>query len=243
MSSIVLHALAAETVSGTGAAVDVTDGAARLAVAVNSISGAGATLTILLETSDDGGATWRVLATSDPISAVGFVDLNVASLKGKLRARWTIAGAGPSVSFAITGATAPVYASLEDLHRVGVSAETVSSYRTEAVDALIKRSSTAAGYIAGSGKWILPLTSWGEDLRLVVAELAGWDVLSVAVGYSPEDAANGNHRLRAEDALRWLRDVSEGRVQLDPLATVDSTPTVVETGVEVYTETSRGWGA
>lgn len=241
MSTVVLHALAAETASGTGSAVDVTDGAARLAVAVNAISGTGASLTVTIETSDDAGATWRTLATSDPITAVGFLDLNVASLKGKLRAKWTFVGT--SVTFAITGTTSPIFATLEDLHRVGVSDETISGYRNAAVEALIKRSSMAAGYIAGSGKWILPLTSWGEDLRLVVAELAGWDVLSVTVGYSPEDAANGNPRLRAEDALRWLRDVSDGRVQLDPLATVDSTPTVVETGVEVYTETSRGWGA
>lgn len=135
----------------------------------------------------------------------------------------------------------PRYAERADLAEVGLSSALTADVSTALLDATLdKRSKFADGYLAASGRYTLPLTAWGDDLRLAVCQLAAWDVLTAVVGFNPEDASNSNWRDRRDEALAWLRDVAAGKVI--PADVVDSSPDVVEAGgVTAASLPLRGW--
>lgn len=135
------------------------------------------------------------------------------------------------------------YAAIADLKRVGASAD-VLRYpdNTPIGDAelngvLLTRSVFADGYFAA--RRATPLPTWGDDVRLCVAQLAAWDVLTTLVGMDLTSGSNGNWLLRRDEALRWLELVSAGKVIL--AGAEDATPEVDEGGPECLTEEPRGF--
>lgn len=71
----------------------------RAQLNVTAITG---TLDVVIEDSVDGGATWNTVATFTQATAVSRQVLNVTSPFGsRLRVRWTVGGATPSVTFAV----------------------------------------------------------------------------------------------------------------------------------------------
>jgi hypothetical protein len=93
------------TAAGTGTALELGNKSDVRAVStVTAISGAGASLVVIIETSYDNGATdsWRTVATltaqttANTVRGMGGVDRWV-------RARWTLAGTTPSVTFGVSG--------------------------------------------------------------------------------------------------------------------------------------------
>jgi phage gp36-like protein len=138
------------------------------------------------------------------------------------------------------------YAEESDLVSVGVP-ETITvemgvdaAAVTAACDAILtKRSVYADGYLSASGKYTLPLTAWGDDLTLAVAQLAAWDIMTVAIGFDPEGGANANWIERRNEAQRWLEWVAAGKIS--PVGIVDSTTDTSESGFDVDSDTSRGW--
>lgn len=93
------------TGAGTGAAFELGNRSDIRAVSrVTAISGATATLTVILETSYDNGATdpWRTAGTmtaqttANTVRAIGQIDRWV-------RARWTLTGTTPSATFGVDG--------------------------------------------------------------------------------------------------------------------------------------------
>lgn len=129
-----------------------------------------------------------------------------------------------------------------DLVQVGLNAALIASLSSPTINgALDKRSTFALGYLEASGRYTMPLTAWGDDLRLAVCQLVAWDLLTTLVGFNPDDAANSNWRDRRDEALAWLRDVAAGKVI--PSGVVDSTASTTETNVSIGSEPLRGWGS
>jgi phage gp36-like protein len=132
------------------------------------------------------------------------------------------------------------YADQSDLAQVGVRADVTSGVDSTTLDGiLMKRSRFADGYLAASGRYILPISAWGDDLRLAVCELSAYDALTAVIGMNPDDSANSNWIERKNDAMQWLRDVAAGKVV--PVGIVDSTPSTSEGGASVSTDCRRGW--
>lgn len=131
------------------------------------------------------------------------------------------------------------YATTTDLTRLGLPSGALTNVPTatqeEALDAF---SSKADGYLRTLG-YTLPLTAWGDDLRLCVAHLVAYDLM-VTRGFSPGAGNDQNLRLRHEDALAWLHDVARGTVTPD---LTDSTPSVSEETEQTccVTNARRNW--
>jgi len=104
------------------------------------------------------------------------------------------------------------YATRTDLTTHGLSSAALGSISTTAQDAAL----AAASQVADSylrARYATPVTGYGTDLTRAVCGIAAWDLLSVR-GYDPQRGGDEALRLRAEDALRWLRDVSAGKASL-----------------------------
>jgi hypothetical protein len=93
------------TAAGSGAALELGNKASFRAVSqVTAISGAGASLQVIIETSYDGGVTdpWRTAATLTAQTTANTVRAS-AAIDRFVRARWTLAGTTPSVTFGVSG--------------------------------------------------------------------------------------------------------------------------------------------
>ncbi len=132
------------------------------------------------------------------------------------------------------------FAAIGDLAQVGVPAAVTAEIPVATLNGILtKRSVYAEGYLAASGRYTLPITAWGDDLRLAVAQLSGWDVMTVVVGINPETPAGAVWQARRDEAQRWLEGVAAGRVS--PVGIVDSTPDDAEEDFVVASDTPRGW--
>lgn len=126
------------------------------------------------------------------------------------------------------------YADVADLYRLALRQAALSGILVADQNAALEAASRVAdSYL--QARYKLPLTAWGDDLRRAVAIIAAYDLLA-GRGFTPE-GADEHVRLRYEDALRWLRDVSLGVVT--PVGVVDATPTQPEEGIHVVSELRR----
>jgi phage gp36-like protein len=130
------------------------------------------------------------------------------------------------------------YATRTDLDALGYPSATLAGVSTTIQDdALDAASSLADGYLVR--RFTLPLSAWGDDLRRAVVHIAAWDLLCRR-GFSPNRDADDVVQVRHDQAMRWLRDVSAGRVE--PQGVTDASPTVTDTfGVVVTSRPRRGW--
>lgn len=135
---------------------------------------------------------------------------------------------------------AVAYATRTDLTRFGVAAAALAGLTEATQDAALAAASALAdGYIPR--RFTPPLTAWGDDLKRAVAMIAAYDLLS-GRGFDPRGGGTDeNIRLRYEDAMAWLRDVSRGFI--DPRGVVDATPDVDDfgSGAGVASAPRRGW--
>lgn len=130
------------------------------------------------------------------------------------------------------------YATRDDLARLGLNAEVLQVVSVAAQDsALAAASDVASGYL--QGRYTLPLTSWGDDLRWAVCALAAWDLVAAQIGIDPGTDTHAVLEARVREARQWLRDVARGLVT--PPGIVDSTPDAEGEGVYVVTNPKRGW--
>ena len=132
------------------------------------------------------------------------------------------------------------YAETTDFARLGLPAAATTGIATASLNAALDAfGAVIGGYLQARG-YVLPLTSWGDDLRRCNCLGAAWDVLRVR-GYDPNAGGDGAVRLGHEDATKWLRDVADGRVT--PVGIVDSTPSEDEATEQTFcvTNTRRNW--
>ena len=129
------------------------------------------------------------------------------------------------------------YATRTDLTTHGLSSAAIGSISTTAQDAALDAASRVAdSYLRA--RYATPVTGYGVDLTRAVCSLAAWDLLSVR-GYDPQRGGDEALRLRAEDALRWLRDVSSGKAHLSGIAESESESWPEYIGA--MSDESRGW--
>ena len=138
----------------------------------------------------------------------------------------------------------PNYCTVDDLVVAGVPVEVIDGIagdRTvrdaKLLGMLNKRSRFADGYVGRA--FVLPLSEWGDDLRMAVAELTGWDVMSVLVGFNPESPSGATWQARRDEALRWLEGVAAKRIV--PPQIVDSATPEHDDGIGIDSDVSRDW--
>lgn len=88
-------------------------------------------------------------------------------------------------------------------------------------------SSIALGFVRK--RKVLPLLSWGDDLKSAVGDLMAYKLMGKR-GYSPTAGANSVIRQSYDDAMAWLRDVSRGITELVDCIDSTTTPNVDEAG-------------
>lgn len=68
-------------------------------------------------------------------------------------------------------------------------------------------------------RYNLPLVSWGQDVRAMLARICAYELLVVR-GFNPELGADSNISVRAEGARAWLRAVARQEQHPDVVASV-----------------------
>lgn len=106
------------------------------------------------------------------------------------------------------------YATISDLYRHGARAEAFSGLSSAVLDAGLQ---AASGKIDSAlrthrANTQLPLTAWGEDVRIAVCKLAAYEILSVRGHASGDD---GNLLVRHTQAEAWRRALARGEEHLD----------------------------
>lgn len=129
------------------------------------------------------------------------------------------------------------YADATDLDSYGaLPAASSALFTTAQKNAVLdEMSAMADSYIAGRVE-VLPLTSWGADLRGAVARMAAWKLLQGLRGYDTAGAGN-SYKIAYDEALKWLRDVARGDAKIT--GGVAQEPT--KWGFRVSSSTPRDW--
>lgn len=126
------------------------------------------------------------------------------------------------------------YATVTDIANLGIAAAAIASFTTAQKDeALQAASSEADSYL--SSRYELPLATWPKVLRLHVANMAAYMLLSNR-GFAP-DGSDQNIRDRHRDAVAWLQRVAERKATLD----VASTSPAVAAVPTASSSDKRGW--
>lgn len=241
--AIVLHALGQATAPGTGPTVDTLPVAgaprevARLKLEVQSVAVGTTNLALFVETSDD-QSIWRLVgsATIVPAQANSTSDLLVEGLRRYVRARWTLAGSSPAVTWGLSGNAEVVYCLPADITRYAVPERSIAEIDAASrIDACIAASSEADGYFGGA--YDLPLLAWDDATRQVVARVAA-NTLFAKRGVDP-NGADAGVLLGYDRSISWLKRIEDGH--LKPPGIIDSTPDTFEAGAVVASTKSRGW--
>lgn len=129
------------------------------------------------------------------------------------------------------------YAERSDLTRFGLPSGALTNVSTTTQDAALDAASTLAdGYLRG--RFELPLTAWGDDLKRAVCAVAAWDLM-VTRGFAPDAGNDEVLRQRYEDAIAWLKSVALGHVI--PVNVTDATPEEDDGGTFSVSNPRRGW--
>lgn len=230
---IELLAEAARTGSGSGAGVDLELATtARLWLEVTAV-GTG-TLAVTVEHSHN-GVSWSPLGSFTPRTTAGAERKSFTGALPFVRASWS--GATTAYTFSVTGDSVVVYATPDDIKLLGFPAGTTTPGDDKLDEAAEAATDLIDGYLR-AGSVPLPLDSWGNDIRRAAAIIAGYDTVSVPVGYNPDAQGDDPWRKRYDDIIRWLERIADGD-QLIPT----TPPADTSTGrvLVMTSEEPRGW--
>ena len=225
------------TTPGNGESVDLgtRDRLLRIVLSVTAAS-SGVTLSVSLESSPNGTDGWKAFGSFCPSGLGPSERVTLVSPQRYVRAKWTISGTSPSVTFGIVGLKGISFANLDDLDEHGMSAAALSFLTpTKRSEGLAAATEVASGLMAGT--LTPPLSTWGTDITMNTCKLAAYELLSVR-GFSP-DGSDDNVRTRWEDAMKWFKSVGDGSIS--PVGVVDSGDSGDVGGAEVFTYEDRGW--
>lgn len=130
------------------------------------------------------------------------------------------------------------YAYPSDLTATGAinSVALVNVSLTDQNNVCIQASAEADQYIVVA--YPLPLTGWPQILVERVCHIAAYRLMT-GRGYNPLAGADDQLRLRYEDALQWLRDVSKKNI-VPGFTYAAPTPPTYQLP-QVYSSPPRGW--
>jgi phage gp36-like protein len=135
----------------------------------------------------------------------------------------------------------PDYATLTDLGNLGLTKEALKKFPIEKQTAQLTAASRFVDSYLGN-RYLLPLTSWGDDLKRATAIVAAYDLMSSGAGWNPIDGSADQHLyLRYKDVLKWLEGVPTNKVT--PTNITDSSPVAGDDGMIpiVASDDPRGW--
>lgn len=240
MTAIILLASAVQNANSNGAGVDLTSvvSAARLRLTVSAVTGTNPTLTVTIEHSDD-NSFFRAHSSFTTVATIGVQDLALAGLDRYVRVKWAITGTvSPSFTFSVKGTSFICYANLEDMVSHAVPNEGFGTIPTWVKsENLLSSTSKVNSYI--KGRYTLPLSKWGDDLREATAILATYGTLS-GRGLFRDAEQQKNLQLQRDQTIKWLEDIRDGKATPDEI--VDSTPAVNNGSSVLFTRPKRGWG-
>ena len=102
-TAVELAPSAARTTSGNGTSLPTEDiQTLRLTLSVTAASGTTPSLTVTIQTSDD-GSTWATVASFAAKTTTGSERKVFSGIDRFVRASWAITGTTPSLTFAVTG--------------------------------------------------------------------------------------------------------------------------------------------
>jgi phage gp36-like protein len=234
--AINLHAIGAETTTGTGTSADIGSlrTVAKLSAKVAAASVPGAGLVVTIQTSPN-DSSWRTVKILEAMPAAGNIDATVHGLQRYVRSLWTVP-ASASFTFSVDGYAHVVYCEPSDIARYAAKDCSLSRVTdAEKADACIAASDLADGYIGGAFE--LPLAAWGEDLRMRCAQVAASILVARAV-QNPEGPDALVFTMK-DEAMAWFDRLADGK--LSPPGMVDTTPETFDGGAVVVSRTSRGW--
>jgi len=244
--SLSLHALGAETASGTGTSTDLVQTTyplrrvAQLKLLVTAASGTDETLDVTVQTSTDDSA-WRTVASFTQATATGAEELFFGELDRYVRLSWTIGGSDtPTFTFSVLGVADELYATPTELAQWGLPDGVLSAVADSVLlGQLMAATQEARSYLLGH--FNPPFTAVGPDVRKAVCSIAVCDVLTDNVGINPNPTATELVVKRRDDRVSWLKQVAMGRAVAN---VTDSTPSTHEGSgwAASANETRRGWG-
>lgn len=130
------------------------------------------------------------------------------------------------------------YCDLADVRAQKVPAHILEEIGSEEFQSMCEeRGSWIDGYL---GAYVLPLLSWGKDLRSVAARLVAFDIMSPRV--NPEEPTGAVWYSKRDEAQKWLLDLQ--RKAISPVGIVDSSapPAPPAGGFVVSSDEPAGWG-
>jgi phage gp36-like protein len=197
----------------------------------------GAKLTVYVETAPSADGPWQALASFPALSVVASKDQVFADCLRYNRVRWVLEGATPSATFVVSGAAHVLYAKIADVGVHALPPEAIKSVPlVEQAACCLSATDEADGYLGGGKK--LPLTAWGDDLTMQVAQIAAFRIMKRR-GFQPQGSDELIVKGR-DDAISWLRGV--GRGDIEPPGMVDSTPDTYDAGITVISAPRQcGW--
>lgn len=89
-------------------------------------------------------------------------------------------------------------------------------------------------------RYAVPFTVWPPSITQCVCKIAAWEYVSGQRGRQP-GGPDEVIRLRFEDAMRWLREVSAGKVSLIGVTDVDAPVPDAPGAADVESDDLRGW--
>ena len=111
------------------------------------------------------------------------------------------------------------YASPTDLFNYGANQAALQGFTTQQQQAALD---TAASVLDGylSARFVLPLTSWGNDIRRACAVIAAYDLI-MSRGFDPDPSMSQSLETRFKSVQDWLKQIA--RQEVTPVVTDSST--------------------
>lgn len=234
----------AQTASALTSTTDLgVASACELLLDVTVTGGTSPSLTVSVETSADGLLAWRTVGSFLAATTVSWQSLPFTGCDRYVRARSVITGTTPTFTYSLTGKVVTVYATPSDIYKLALPAGAIASLDAWSVHAALKAASDMVDASLADVA-LLPLTSWGDDIRRATAIIAGFDLLTTR-GVNPDDGADVWIRERYLDIVGgpqqpgWLDKVANGR--LTPAGIIDASPNTNESAADCTSAPMRGW--
>lgn len=129
----------------------------------------------------------------------------------------------------------PVYVTDDDLVAHGVSPEAIKRI-TPDVTAAIRSGASRTADLYLAERYSLPLVTWGDDLKQIVAAIATYRILTRR-GWNPNDPNNAGIVALYKQALSDLQQVKVGNLSLD----VVDTSSEPDQEPDIWTSEPRGY--
>lgn len=242
---ITLRASATVTADGVGSAVDVEDRTyTEITLDITAITG---TINVVIESSPS-LSSWTALGHFNTLNSTGLRKLVIPEGSKWLRAKWTVGGVSPSITFVITGRAHQLYITPEDMRDTSeVVAKAMSNIPVLAqAKACLAASAEAEAYLAGANT--LPIKSLDAATLRHIAKLGVFELFQfrpgTAVAAATTSTGSSSMEVGRSEALGWLKSVATGKAR--PPGLVDATPETEEEGISdseliVISNPGRGW--